>query len=99
MDVIQSYYTLSNKNRGAELIFLFDIGLSGLINKLSLISDKNLLVPWARMVKSSDERSWLRNRRWSCIEHLADGLTFVKVNGEVPMCSPDLTFKCLSVLP
>ena len=42
MDIIQSYYTLSNKNNGAELIFLFNIGLSRLINKLPLISNKNL---------------------------------------------------------
>ena len=28
MDIIQSYYTLSNKNNGAELIFWFNIGLS-----------------------------------------------------------------------
>ena len=43
MDIIQSCHTLSNKNNGAELMVLFNIGLSGLINKLSLISDKNLL--------------------------------------------------------
>ena len=45
MNIIQSYYTLSNKDNGAELIFLFNTGLSRLINKLSLISNKNLLVP------------------------------------------------------
>ena len=45
MDIIQSYYTLSNKNNGAELMFLFNIGLSLMINKLSLISSKNVLVP------------------------------------------------------
>ena len=45
INIIQSYYTLSNKNNGAELMFLFNIGLSRLINKLSLISNKNLLVP------------------------------------------------------
>ena len=28
MDIIQSYYTLSNKNNGVELMFLFRIGLS-----------------------------------------------------------------------
>ena len=44
MDIIQSYYTLSGKSNGAELMFLFNIGLSRLINKLSLISNKNLLV-------------------------------------------------------
>ena len=32
MDVIQSYYTFSNKNNGAKLKFLLNIGLSCLIN-------------------------------------------------------------------
>ena len=41
-------YTLINKNNGVELMFLFNIGLSHLINKLSLISNENLLVPRAR---------------------------------------------------
>ena len=35
MDIIQSHYTLSNKYNEAELIFLFNIGLLRLINKLS----------------------------------------------------------------
>ena len=78
-------------------MFFFNIGLSGLINKLSLISNKNLLDPWARMLKSSNEGSWLQNRRWSNIELSADGLTFLKNDKETPMCSPDLTFKFLSV--
>ena len=89
MNIIQSYYTLSNKDNGAELIFLFNTGLSRLINKLSLISNKNLLVPWAKMVKLSNERLWLQKRRWSRIELSADGLTFLLVNGEMPMCSPE----------
>ena len=78
-------------------MFLFNIGLSRLINKLSLISNKNSLVPWAKMVKPSNEGSWLQNKRWSRIAVSADGFTFLKVNGEKPMCSLDLTFKCLSV--
>ena len=82
MDIIQWYYTLPNKNNGAELMFLFNIGLSRLINMLFLISDKNLSVPWARMVESSNEGSWLQNKRRSRIELSAKGLTFVKVNGE-----------------
>ena len=80
-------------------MFLFNINLSRLINKLSLISNKNVLAPWAGMVKSSNEGSWLWNRRWPRIELSADGLPFSKVNGEMLMCSPDLTFKCLSVSP
>ena len=45
MHIIQSYYTLSNKNNEAELMLLFNIGLSHLINELSLISNKNLVAP------------------------------------------------------
>ena len=26
-----------------------------------------------------------------------DGFTFPNVKGDIPICSPDLTFKCLSV--
>ena len=45
MDIIQSHYILSNKNNGAELMFLFHIDLSRFIDNLSLVSNKNLLVP------------------------------------------------------
>ena len=43
-DIIQPYYTLSNKNNGVEPMLLFNIGLSCLI-QLSLISNRKLLVP------------------------------------------------------
>ena len=39
----QSFYIVSNKNNGAELMFLLNSGLSHLSNYLSLISSKNLL--------------------------------------------------------
>ena len=45
MDIIQSHYTLSNKNNEAELMFLFNIGLSRLINELSLISNQKIISP------------------------------------------------------
>ena len=77
MDIIQSYYTLSNTGNGTEMMLLFNIGLSRLINKLSLNSNKTLLPDGIKLS--------------------ADGLTFLKVNGEMPMCSPELTFKCRSV--
>ena len=78
MDIIQSYYTLSNKNNGAKLMPFFNIGLSHLISKLFLISNKIVLVPWAKMVKSSNEGLWLQNRKWSRIELSADGFNFFK---------------------
>ena len=81
MDITQSYYTLSNKNNGAELMILLNTGLSRLTNKLSLISNKNLLVPLVKMVKSSNEGSLLQNKRWSPIELSADGFTFLKIRG------------------
>ena len=31
--------------------------------------------------------------------HSLDGLTFLNIKGDIPIGSPDLTFKCLSVLP
>ena len=36
-------------------MFLLSSSLLGLINKLSLISNITLLVPWAKMMKSSKE--------------------------------------------
>ena len=41
MDVIQSYYTSSSKNTRVELMFLFNISLPRLINKLSLNPNKS----------------------------------------------------------
>ena len=67
MDIIQSDYSLSNKNNGAELMFLFNICLLRLIIKLTLISNENLLVPRTKMVKSSNEGSRSQNNRWSRI--------------------------------
>ena len=91
MDIIQPYYTLSNKNNGAKLTLLFtiDLLLSHLINKLSIIFNTNLLVPWARMVKLSNEQLWLQNRRWSSAELSAGNLTFLKVNRDMSMSSPN----------
>ena len=61
----QSYYTLSNKYKGAELMFLLSSGLLSFINKLSLISDKNLLLPRSKMVKSSKHGIWSQKNKWS----------------------------------
>ena len=81
------------------LIFLFKTGLSRLISKLSLISRIYLLWPYAKMVNSSKNGIFLQIRRWSRILLSFDGLTFLNVKVDIPICSPDLTFKCLSVSP
>ena len=39
---LSNHYALSYKNNGAKLMFLFSIGLSRLINELSLISYRNI---------------------------------------------------------
>ena len=49
------------------------------------------------MVESSNSGSCLQNRRWSRIELSRDGFTFLNVSEKMLMCSPDVTFKCLSV--
>ena len=77
-------------------MFLLSSCLSHVISKLSLISDKNLLVTWAKIIKSWE---WYQNTRRLDMEFLTDGLTLLKVNGEIPIYESDLTFKYLSVLP
>ena len=57
------------------LMFLFNVGLPCLINKLSFILN--------RMVKPSNRGSWLQNWSWSRIELSVGGLTFLKVNADV----------------
>ena len=51
------------------------------------------------MVNSSNDGMLLQFRRWSRIALSFDGLTFLNVKGEIPIYSPDLTFKSLSVSP
>ena len=79
-------------------MFLFKIGLSRLISKLSLISRTNLLFPFVKMVNSSKDGILLQFKRWSRIALSCDGLVFLNVKVDIPMCSPDLTFKSLSVI-
>ena len=70
-------------------MFLFY--LSRLISKLSLISRTNLLFPFAKMVNSSKDRILLQFKRWSQIMLSFDGLVFINVKGDVPICSPHLS--------
>ena len=79
-------------------MFLFKIGLSHLISKLSLISRTNLLFPFVKMVNSK-EGMLLQFKRWSRITLSFEGLVFLNVKGDIPLCFPDLTFQCLSVSP
>ena len=67
------------------------------IKRLSLISSKYFLFLCAKMVKSLKEGLLSYCKRWSQIELSLDGFVLLKVNGDILICSPDLTFKCLSV--
>ena len=80
-------------------MFLFKIGLSRLTSKLSLILRTNLLSPFAKMVNSSKDEILLQFKRWSLIALSTDGLVFLNVKGNIPVCFLDLTFKCPSVSP
>ena len=74
-------------------MFLFKIGLSRLISKLSLISSTNLLFPFAKMVNTSKDGILLQFKRWLRIALSFDGLVFLNVKGDVPICSLDVNFK------
>ena len=76
-------------------MFLFEICLSHLMSNLSLISSTNLLFLFAKMVISSKDGILLQFREWSRIALSFDGLIFLNLKRDIPLCSPDLTFKCL----
>lgn len=79
--VSQLYYTLSIENKRAELIFLLSSGLSHLPNKFSFISNEDLLLPRAKMMKSSKGGDWSQNKKWSSLKLSTEGITLLKVNG------------------
>ena len=89
---------LTKRKNLAELMFLFKIGLCRLISKLSLISITDLSFSFAKIVKSSKD-GVLQIKRWLQIELTFDDLGFLNVKGDIVICFPDLTFKCLSVSP
>ena len=60
-------------------MFLFKLGVSLLISKLSLISKENLEEVFARTENSSKEGSLSQNNRWSRIALSFEGLHFLKV--------------------
>ena len=70
-----------------ELIFLFR---TGLISKLSLISRIYLWCSYAKMLNLSKYEILLQIRKWSRVALSFDGLTFLNVKGNIPICSPDL---------
>ena len=49
------------------------------------------------MVNSSKEGLLSHYKRWLRIKLSLDGFVFLKANFDIPICSPDPTFKCLSL--
>ena len=104
-NIIKQYYCIIktfkvlviDRNSLAELIFLFRIGLSRSMSKLSLISRLYFLCPYGMMLNSSMDRVSLQFRRWSRIALSFDILNFLNFKDDIPICSPDLIFKCLFV--
>ena len=78
-------------------MLLFKDGLC-LINRLSFNSSKNFLFLCVRILKLSYDAEWLQNSKWSATE-LFLGLTSFLISGDIPICSPILTFRCLTHSP
>ena len=74
---------------------MFLLKIARLISMLSLISSTNFLFPFAKMVNSSKDGILLQFKRWSRIELSFDCLVSLNVKVDIPICFPDLTFKCI----
>ena len=81
--MIEKLSIVKNKKFSRTNMLLFKIGLSRVINKLSLISSTNLLFPFTKMVNSSKDRILLQFKRWSLIAISFDGLVFLKAHSKV----------------
>ena len=106
--MIKQYYSIIKlvkvpvivkRNSLAELIVLFRSGLSCLTSKFSLILriflwsyDVKPKHTYAKMVNSSSDGILLQFKQWSQI-------ALLNVEGDIPIHSPDLTFKCVSISP
>ena len=82
---------------GNDLMVLFNLVWSRIINKLSLIRSLNLFASEARISKRSKSTEQLHSSRWSdtvdCLTHLRR----FPVKLEIPMCSAALVKKCLKL--
>ena len=88
--------TIVNMIQFIRTIFLKKIGLSRLMSKLPRT---NLLFPFVKMVNSSKDGTLLKFKRWLRIGLSFDGLVFLSAKVDIPICSEDLTFKCLFISP
>ena len=86
---------LSNSLKGAELMFLFSYGLSLTISTLPLLSNKDFLFSWAKILKLSKKGKELHWSKWSQTALLFDGLTIFPIKDGISISSPDILSKCL----
>ena len=73
-----------------ELMFLFSGGLSLIIRRLSLISDKYFLFSWVKILKLSKESKYLQWSKWAGTALLLVGLSYFPKGGGTLKSSPDL---------
>ena len=71
----------------------FKIDLSPWIRKHSVISRTNLLFLFAKMLNSLKDETFLQFKRWLWITLWFDGLVFLIVKCDIPICSPDRGFE------
>ena len=75
--------------------FLYKEGRYLIIRRLSFSSNTNFLFSLISTLKISNDGEWLQSNKQS-LTALPIGLTFFLVSGEILICSPILTLKCVS---
>ena len=91
-------YILSNRCNVAGLMFLIKESLSLIIRRMSFNSNANSLFSLVNTLKLPKHGEWLQSNKW-LLTALHLDLTFFLVNGEISICSPVLTLRCLTHSP
>ena len=81
--------TIIKKKQFSRTNVFIQNSLSRLISKLSLISRPNLLFPFVKIVNSSKDEMLMQFKRWLRIALFFDGLVFLNLKGDIPICSLD----------
>ena len=91
-------YLLSNKNNSTEDVSI-QVGCISFNKQTLLDPSRNLEEAFARTENSSEEGLLSQNSRWSQNVLSFEGLHFLKVKGDKPICYPALTVRCFSISP
>ena len=98
-NMIKQYYGILKMFKVLVIVKKKPFSRTNILIQDRSISRIYLQCPHIKMVNSSKDGILLQFRRWSQIALSFDGLNFLNVKGDISICSPDLTFKCLSVSP